>query len=129
MTLPLTARVEALAGGDREVDGWLSVELKQRNIGDSVQPPRYTASLDAALDLVERTLRPLHPGMTVTVRGVYSGPERDPYWSAEITWPSSERQGTGCSAPLALLAALLRSLEADAPEPGANPTKTEGAGG
>lgn len=74
--------------------------------------PRYTASIDAAVALAERVLRPAHPQMTVSFRGVLST-SRD-YWFAEITWPSHERQGRHVSPAIALCIAILRAAEENA---------------
>lgn len=121
----LLTRVEGLTGPDREVDALLlnavgdqalfrgpKIGWESREDGKGVwrSMPNITASLDAVLALVERVLRPLHPGMTLTLKAIYSG-SREPYWYAEITWPSSERQGRATTPAIALLGALLRSLE------------------
>jgi hypothetical protein len=135
-TPTLLSRVEALSGGDWEVEALIlraTGHVSRQNVPDPGDAwpdynwywfypdgsrgehfgntPPVTTSLDATLALVERVLRPLHPGMTLTLKAIYSG-SRGPYWYAEITWPSSERQGRAHTAPLALLAALLRAVEA-----------------
>jgi hypothetical protein len=113
----LLTRVEALTEPDRAVDLALATALvpdvlvlRQRNDDSGADPYthwRYTEKVDDALALIERRLHPLHPGMMIKLDGRYSGPDR--YWFAEITWPSSERQGRGRSPALALLVALLRA--------------------
>lgn len=115
----LIDRLERLTGPDREVDEALLV-LEVPRMADILPHwtaaereqlvDQRTASLDVALALVERLLRPVHPGMTITLKGTFSGPGSD-FWRAEITWPSSERQGRSRVAPCALLAALLRALD------------------
>lgn len=79
----------------------------------AVDVPRYTASLDAAVALVERVLRPDHPHMTISLRGTL-GTGR--YWQAEITWPSHEKRGHSSEPAIALCLALLRAKEARAEE-------------
>lgn len=126
----LLTRVEGLTGPDREVDAliWLRFtsgatrELKTVKSAKSlwpdytidetrdafrtlVSPPPYTASLDAALALVER----VRPDWYVRIQGCNSA------WYAEINPTRAGSfhgsfEANGSTAPLALLAALLKSL-------------------
>lgn len=98
----LLERVEGATGPDRELDAAIECALAS-TWGSAINPRPYTASLDAALALVER----VRPGWT------WEG-GRDPakaswaYLYAKIDGPTFS-----ASAPtpaLALLAALLRSL-------------------
>lgn len=126
----LLARVEKAEGPDRELDGalWLALECRP-NHGQVFDPeyapylhvdprgkehpaikedaPPYTASLDAALALVERVL----PGWDWVLSSV-DGHRA----SAEVTppdWPVEALHYKTAKTPaLALLAAMLKALEA-----------------
>lgn len=71
--------------------------------------PAYTASLADTLTLTERLIGERHPGWTYTLRGIYSKGHAE-LATAEITWPSNERQGRHRLAASALCVALLRAL-------------------
>lgn len=120
-------RLEKATGPDRELDAVIKLAVAGHMIADGAEvtnviavvgghlndePPAFTASIDAAIALVERMLRPDHPGMTVNLDGVYSGDHS--YWYAEITWPSSERRGLAHTPASALLRALFRALQQEA---------------
>lgn len=129
----LIARVEAATGPDRELDGLMevaarwaqasSVGLKPehrarwecdaqgwvRSQGTIYPAATFTASLDAALALVERVL----PGWFVGLQqNRFVGDERR--WTAYITLNDGEHEATTYAPALALLAALLRALQAKA---------------
>lgn len=77
--------------------------------------PRYTASIDAALALVEKTL----PGWCYAIQSVVLGKDTlnhipwcglaSGYWSGVF----DEHEGRGATLPLAILAALLTALIAE----------------
>lgn len=86
--------------------------------------PRYTASLDAALSLVERAL----PGCWYIIGKGQTRADEPPY-GAQLLFGEREVLGEGesrANLPLALLAALLTAL-ADVAPSGAAPTKREGS--
>lgn len=118
----LIARVDAATGANRELDraiatwqfphlaecerwphgGWHSPAW-----GLIAPPEHYTASIDAALALVERVL----PGWFVGLQqNRWVGDERR--WTAYITLDADEHEATTYTPALALLAALLRALQA-----------------
>jgi hypothetical protein len=128
-TQSLLERVQAATGADRELDGRLAglfgtsvtpaadfVELAHDARGwggpdmvpnwdgaaGNLSAPAYTASLDAALDLVERVL----PGASVLL-GMRQTPETLP-WARVGPWHSAD--ATGANPPLAILSALLTAL-------------------
>lgn len=121
----LLARVEAATGPDREIDGLLYCmedEVIQRcwpHWGREQREnltPRYTASLDAALALVERVL----PGSTVDIGSDDNETGRFYYG---VVWPEGRSAGSETnsrhSMALALVASLLRALSTDPiPTPG-----------
>jgi hypothetical protein len=117
----LLARVEAAMGPDRELDRdlaeWAYPDLltrERRSVGGeafSWMHPRYgltrcepyTASLDAALALVERCL----PGRSWDLSFTLGD---QPYYMANLLWPAREFRAVARTPALALLAALLRAL-------------------
>lgn len=128
----LLARVEAARGPDREIDIWIDaasgagrkiiptvtadqvamlVDSEDGSIregmsdADAFGVPAYTASVDAALALVERML----PGSSYDLSLVAGN---KPVCDAKI-WPPALPLGVGGEGhtlPLAILAALLRAL-------------------
>lgn len=128
MTANLADRVEGLNGSCRETDALIAVALgheamnelfyrgdwsdRMSDEGAYEKLPRYTASLDAVAALVEKEL----PGAVFTLGcNVHHR-----FWSAQFQRLDAEGapQSLGwghhnTSAPLALLAALLRAKEAD----------------
>lgn len=132
----LIERLEKLEGPDREVEAeidvalfggetvWKTANYTMESYPASRRPsathiggfanehvPSYTASLDAAVALVERVLRPLHPCMTVNLRGFFDTASHPGWWRAEITWPSYERVGHAPAPAIALLIAALKALQ------------------
>lgn len=112
----LIARVEKAAGPDRQIDfdfasmeGWTLQKMKGdrqpywRKPGETAyymrsEPPRYTASIDEALGLVERLL----PGKLLRLSNEYQG-----FWRATV----GLTEGTGMrTAALAIILALLEAL-------------------
>jgi hypothetical protein len=132
----LLARVEAATGPDRHIDFWLSVLVSSPDPSDDFEKLRadianvsieemavdgnFTASLDAALALVERVL----PGW---FKGLQESRNRSDAmrWAAYITPPKPadhEFEAYASAPALALLAALLKTLSRQPPrapqEPG-----------
>lgn len=97
----LLSRVLAATGPDPALDG--AIDGLVGHEGEA-WPPRYTASLDAAVALLER----VRPDWHVSVQGVNAT------WFAEINstrdGPLEVARANGATPALALLAALLRSL-------------------
>lgn len=133
----LLGRVEKLTGPDRKVDADLTAMLLNANIvwhtdritGERypealmqsditadglLNPPvhRYTASLDAAVALVERCL----PGWRIDLR-IGKWPEHDPrhvvLWNNDTTAVTSVFgvKADGASPAIALLSAALRAMQ------------------
>lgn len=127
----LLARVEAATGPDQELDGDLAVALEGwtlrkfegdkrpywRDAKHSNQenyfarkdgPPRYTASIDAAVALVEKKL----PGAEYSISTLYH--------LAQVELPLNAHEGPQAArredmhVPLTMIAALLRALIAAA---------------
>lgn len=108
----LIARLEKLEGPDCEVDTAIMEIADPSFVGSLLRhADPFTASLDAAVALVERVLRPLHPCMTVNLRGFFDTASHPGWWRAEITWPSYERVGHAPSPAIALLIAALKALQ------------------
>lgn len=115
----LLDRVRAASGPDRQID--LALGIMLCNWGDTPageEPPKdrpqyeqpdghFTGSADAALALVERLL-PKSRIILISGAG---------YWSATIQWDqrlAPDTDATGMTPALALLAALLANLKAQA---------------
>jgi hypothetical protein len=127
----LLARVEAATGPDREIDAELIRIVWRQDptawIMTNTTIPAYTASLDAIIALVEKTLPGWLPGMVKknSSRGAWEcyvrndEPLLSGYYAAKnpkARWLT----GYGPTAPLGLLSALLQALISN--------SKTEGAG-
>lgn len=103
----LLDRVRAATGPGRDID-WDLDEAMTGEVPDFHGCLRYTASVDAALALMERKL----PGTLISLTQMLSG------WQASIIEPDPEALGMvmndhfadGTTAPLAILAALLTAL-------------------
>jgi hypothetical protein len=120
----LLSRLEAATGPDRELDHRLQgILVNDGNFGHYAgleewvtagmefgwNTPAYTASIDAALALVERLL----PGW----RRRLEEPHGDGGWRASLIWPDQEdvvraKVAEAPTAPLAILLALFRALSA-----------------
>lgn len=118
----LLARVEAATGPDWKLDRGLEALA-----GDDwyVSNDQFTASLDAALALVERC----KPGTEYAIKG---GPETgdfNPWARAKLTtmaWPAKRAFEGGAFTPaLAVCAALLKALIADTASPAHGRSQTE----
>lgn len=136
----LLSRVEGARGPDRELDALICAALRDiagpadceyvrawsgpwvaqaglvilqedsGHNGPNFRPEKYTASLDAALALVERVL----PGWTMACDA--TAPELGIDWELFEPGPDGSRiVGTHEKHPLALLAALLKALIAQQP--------------
>lgn len=76
-------------------------------LSDRHDCPRYTGSLDDAMDLLGP---PGYPLWTVTLNGRSHGSRRGITWTAEVTVPSSEFQGwSQCNGAIAVCVAALRA--------------------
>ena len=128
--LALKARLEAATGSSRELDAFiedeigvsseypgshLSVGYKSRHAYLAATSPRYTASLDAAVALVERVF-----GKDLLAWDVGYAYNGGPYsgriflvYGAELS-QAEAHESHPASAPLALLLALARALIAKA---------------
>jgi len=109
-------RLKEATGSDRELDAaifWKLFPGSKPNLHTAMNIPDYTASIDAALALVERML----PGWDLSLfhRHTKSG------WMARVRSPSYDLFCTNIvdgeehcvpSAPIAILAALFTALEA-----------------
>ena len=128
----LLERVKAATGPDREIDValWLAmtpgatyrttrvrhdrtgrewdINEPRINGGAMVEVPEYTASLDAALALVERVLDTAFIDIEVAKRFVGG----EAHGRAEICGPDADAYATAATPALALLAALLSALAA-----------------
>ena len=115
-------RVEAADGADREIDFAIAEALDGVNRVSSAARLRYTASLDAAVALVQKML----PLWLISISQIDRTQSYDPVsgWCAELK-PSRLARGTpvddgyGETPALALIAALLRALDASPPHSGA----------
>lgn len=103
----LLERCKAATGPDRNTDAMLHhFALDGVGTGNWHDSPRYTASVDASLALVERKLPDAN----------CYGVEREPRgWTAYVSRnevPSGHwlNEATGSTAPLAILCALLQAL-------------------
>ena len=117
----LIERVEKATGPDRGLScaigsffGWQFEHKdgawnKRPDVVFTLGLPDYTASLDAALELVEQQMAIEWPQYEVNARMIRSGDEWFHYW--EITVPSREFQGRSKTPALALLQCLLRALQ------------------
>lgn len=129
MNLPdLIAKVEGLRGPNREVDFWLTVRVfapcdytdaeLQADIdlvgieGMAIEAP-YTASIDAAVALVEKVLPGWMWGLTQGSPAEDDGREfQGNIWPGEQPFPSDMEVFAYHPVPaLALILALLRALE------------------
>ena len=95
----LAERVEGATGPDINIDYALAAEF-----GRPWVLPRYTASIDAALGLVERAW-PHKPWFDI--EGFNSRPDLAGVWEVAIDGTAEARAPT---LPLAILSALLRAL-------------------
>jgi hypothetical protein len=143
----LLERVRNAKGPDREIDGdiaqafevapsylpritdagrsWLWAEFVEPDTWDTWEAPEYTASIDAALALVERVL----PSWTTDVHSGDATAEVCPIGFRLVYWPADNKSGVelfyqpqwnieppvigeGCGAttPLAIVEALLSAL-------------------
>lgn len=123
----LIERLEKGEGADRELDGNLYVEffIPKERIGrldqdggvvgwwpknapyvSAIDVPRYTASLDAAISLVER----MRPGAEYEITNLYAVACATLPLNSEDEWHTGRHKGG--SLPRALLIALLKSLQA-----------------
>lgn len=137
----LIERVEKCAGPDREIDVLLFAidrpdfyaqcsrnwedflpikpsdvpSIRTREAYIEAHAEMYTASIDAALALVERKLIDPHFSLSGPAKYLNIPSPLPNYWWAEIIHgklaPYIGKRGWGATAPLALLAALLRALE------------------
>lgn len=99
----LRARVIAATGADRELDKDLYCTLVAVR---AVFPfPHYTASIDAALALIERVLPGASWGVNTAMEGGFAADV--PFQKLKDMQPHPVRHRT---APLAILAALLSAL-------------------
>lgn len=104
----LLVRVKAATGPDREIDR----AIERLEHGPDVIPftPAYTASIDAALALVERVL----PGWFVDHMGAdvagSIGDMKTFGWMVEISDGMTGYQGQAPILPLAILLALIQAL-------------------
>lgn len=125
MTSDLIAKLEALDGPDREVDAdiYIAFNIPMERAGridrlggcvgwwpkdapyeSAVDVPRYTASLDAAIALVERVLPGNHLRIDIGDDGLHA---------ANIFGDWGDSHANASSSPaIALLIALLRAKEA-----------------
>jgi hypothetical protein len=104
-------RLKAAVGGDRVIDGLLSVELDG---GAGPTAPPYTASLDSALALVERVL----PGALIQIRS-QEQPLGEIGWNAQLDTLDCRlfAWATAKTPALAMIKALLKALSASAAGP------------
>lgn len=113
----LLERVEKAEREDRPLDHELFLDLEWAGQGDHRKPPTYTASLDAALALVERCL----PDHQWLVRQHHEGAPfgRGYFANVPTGWPGERRHfdAYGKTAALALLAAMLKALIAQEQQP------------
>ena len=121
----LMARVEKAEGPDREIDEDLFAALiDTHGVPTDVAfllegAPRYTASLDAAVALVERMLPELWEWSVRSDSRGYSAadihmppPAEGEYWLKEHSRQPNTHPGFAPTPALALLLALLRALQA-----------------
>lgn len=107
----LLERVKAASGPDRDLEWDIQQALFGIEQTDFHGTPRYTASIDAALALVERVL----PGSWyVLAKGRLS--EAEPLYACELLLGQDEQLGIaeGQNQPLAIIAATLTALIAKA---------------
>ncbi len=102
----LIAKLEALDGPSREVDGEIATDVD----GFDHLVPKYTASLDATVALVERAL----PGSSWEARRTGFGNGQASVWyPMEQPRPGTTIRADHKSSPaIALLIAALKALEA-----------------
>jgi hypothetical protein len=110
----LIERVERASGEDRVLDLDIHTALCPDEYSghwqwdDETRPPHLTGSLDAVLSLVERA----RPGIFWLIgRGMTRSAE--PPFGCQLLFATDEilGQGEGQTAPLAVLSALLRSIQ------------------
>lgn len=112
----LLAKVQAATGPDRELDSRLLCVhtgedfeglIRDGYTVSDINPAEYTASIDAALVLVEKVL----PDVMWRLQ---SDPTTGDGYEASLVsserFPPSDGRASGATAPLALLAALLSAL-------------------
>lgn len=113
----IIARLESASGPDRELDFAIAETLgalPRNRFGDDIGVCRpVTASLDAAIGLVERVLPDAYraSGRTGLYPGMIPGSSPYAYWAEVGDWGSPSRAGHDRE-PIALLLALFRALEA-----------------
>lgn len=97
----LSERVRAATGSDRQLDSEIArcLENPSRNRGD---PPRYTASVDLCIELIERVRPGWHWHVGYGPKGVM------PY--AFLSNGKVRHEATASTVPLALLTALLETM-------------------
>lgn len=110
----LIARVEKLTGPDREVDLFIHMDLCPSEYegkwswDDDTRPPHLTASIDAAVALVERVL----PGAEMELTNLYNIARATLHHEAGPFYGSSAIN----SLPIAICLAVLRALQGKADE-------------
>ncbi len=131
----LLERVEQATGADRELDAALWCALLHPDRKPSKSRPgfvaitdddpsrwgykeikHYTASVDAALALVERVLKEPHYTLSGPVKFLHIPTPVPNYWRADIIYDfpgKNAPRGWGATAALTLLAALLRAKIAE----------------
>lgn len=106
--MELLERVRKATGPDRELERDIMVEAFGDGVRNALPVPTYTASIDAALALVERKL----PGWIWMLDKNESGPFDFVLWAE--TGLRAKANAMGPTAPLAILAALLTALTSGA---------------
>ena len=113
----LLARVEKAEGADREIDFAIAEALDGVNRVSSAARLRYTASLDAAVALVEKVFPRCGYGASLRWPEISRGPDEVAHgW---IHHGDDTHEGDAHTPALALIAALLRALDASPPHSGA----------
>ena len=110
MYAELIEKLKAATGADRNIDAMLHhVALDGIGTGAYADSPRYTDSIDAALDLVEKMLPQASPGVSQNVHHIT--------WHAWMAHVNADGEADTISeatheysAPLAILLSLLLAL-------------------
>lgn len=95
---------------DRWHDGWLVGKSDTDKYAEAL--PRYSASIDAVVALIEREMPGWYHGYHTSGGGAYEGCIYSPDYNGMGTGISAERMGA--SPAIALLLAFLRAIEARA---------------